>query len=57
MAAAWPGVATFPGLPATAFPLGASAEGLPIGLQVIGAVMQDRTTIAVATSLHELATP
>jgi amidase len=52
---AWPGVATFPGLPATAIPVGKSAEGLPIGLQVIGGFLQDRTAIAVATWLHQRA--
>ena len=53
---AWPGVATFPGLPATAVPVGTSAEGLPIGLQVIGGFLQDRTAIAVATWLYERST-
>jgi amidase len=52
---AWPGVATFPGLPATAVPVGTTPEGLPIGLQVIGGFLQDRTTIAVATWLHRAA--
>ena len=51
---AWPGVATFPGLPATSVPIGRSAEGLPIGVQVIGPYLQDRTTIAIAGWLHEL---
>ena len=56
---AWPGVATLPGLPATAVPIGLSADGLPIGVQVIGPYLQDRTTIAIASWLHELsvATP
>ena len=49
---AWPGVATFPGLPATAAPVGATREGLPIGLQVIAGFLHDRTAIAVATWLH-----
>ena len=53
---AWPGVATFPGLPATAVPIGRSGEGLPIGVQVIGPYLQDRTTIAIAGWLHELVT-
>jgi amidase len=52
---AWPAVATFPGLPATAVPVGRSREGLPIGLQVIGAFGQDRTTIAVGGWLAALA--
>jgi len=49
---AWPGVATFPGLPATAVPVGRTPQGLPIGLQVIGANLHDRTTIAIAGWLH-----
>jgi amidase len=44
----WPGLATMPGLPATAIPVGRSTEGLPIGIQVMGAAYDDRTTIAFA---------
>ncbi|MEP7302034.1 MAG: amidase family protein [Caldimonas sp.] len=51
---AWPGVATFAGLPATAVPIGRSPEGLPIGIQVIGPYLQDLTTIAIAGWLHQL---
>jgi amidase len=42
------GVATLPGLPATALPIGRSAEGLPIGVQAIGPMFGDRTTIRFA---------
>ncbi|MGE5129066.1 MAG: amidase, partial [Sphingomonadaceae bacterium] len=42
---AWPGVATCPGLPATAIPLGLSPEGLPIGAQIIGPWLEDRTPL------------
>jgi amidase len=42
------GVATLPGLPATALPLGPSADGLPIGVQAIGPAYGDRTTIRFA---------
>ena len=51
---AWPGVATFANLPATAAPVGRTREGLPIGVQVIGPFLQDRTTIAIAGWLHSL---
>jgi amidase len=51
---AWPAVATFPGLPATAVPVGRTRGGLPVGLQVIGAFGHDRTTIAVAGWLAAL---
>jgi amidase len=44
----WPSVATLTGLPATAMPIGRSHEGLPIGMQIIGPYLEDRTTIAFA---------
>jgi amidase len=44
----WAGMATLPGLPATAMPIGFSETGLPIGVQVIGPFLEDRTTIAFA---------
>jgi amidase len=42
------GVATLPGLPATALPVGRSPEGLPIGVQAIGPLCGDRTTLRFA---------
>ena len=51
---AWSGLATFPMLPATSVPVGTDADGLPIGLQVIAAVNQDFTAIAVAKAAHDL---
>jgi amidase len=44
----WSGMATGPGLPATAMPIGLSDAGLPIGVQVVGGMYQDRTTIRFA---------
>ena len=44
----WPGVATLPGLPATALPIGRSPEGLPIGAQIIGPWLEDRTPLRLA---------
>jgi amidase len=44
----WIGTATLTGLPATAMPIGRSEEGLPIGMQIIGPYLEDRTTIAFA---------
>jgi amidase len=46
--AVWPGFATLPGLPATTVPIDRSQTGLPIGVQVIGPYLEDRTTIAFA---------
>jgi amidase len=44
----WAGLATCSYLPSTAFPTGPDAEGLPLGLQAIGAECNDRLTIAFA---------
>jgi len=44
----WPGIATLPGLPATAAPIGRTPEGLPIGAQIVGPWLEDRTTLALA---------
>jgi amidase len=45
---AWPGVATLPGLPATAIPLGLSRDGLPLGVQIVGPWLEDRTPLKLA---------
>lgn len=44
----WPGLATLPGLPATAAPIGLAPAGLPIGVQIIGPYLEDRTTLRFA---------
>ena len=51
---AWPGVATFANLPAVSVPIDRTPDGLPIGAQVIGPFLQDRTTIAIAGWLNTL---
>jgi len=44
----WATAATPPGLPATVMPIGRSKSGLPIGVQIIGPFLEDRTTLAFA---------
>jgi amidase len=43
-----PSVATLAGQPATAFPVGRTKEGLPIGLQAIGPYLEDYTPLRFA---------
>jgi amidase len=47
----YPALSTVPGQPATAFPVGLSREGLPIGLQAIGPYLEDLTPIRFAALL------
>jgi amidase len=47
----YPALSTVPGHPATAFPVGLSREGLPIGLQAIGPYLEDLTPIRFAALL------
>ncbi|OIK06672.1 amidase [Streptomyces monashensis] len=49
----WAGVATMPGLPATAVPAGRSPEGLPVGVQLIGPMYEDRTPLRLAELLEQ----
>lgn len=50
----WAGLATMPYLPATAAPVGLATSGLPVGLQIIGPYLEDRTTIGFAKHLAEV---
>jgi amidase len=45
---AWCAMATLTGLPATVAPLGKTDGGLPVGVQIIGGYLEDRTTIEFA---------
>jgi len=45
---AWPGIATLPGLPATAIPIGLTREGLPVGVQIVGPWLEDCTPLKLA---------
>jgi len=49
----YPAVATLSGQPATAFPAGQTTDGLPVGLQVIGPYLEDRTPIRFAALVAE----
>lgn len=51
---AWPAVATFPHLPATAVPIATTSQGLPIGVQLIGPYLEDRTTIHLAGMIEHV---
>ncbi len=51
---AWTLMAVVSGLPATAAPVGLSESGLPVGIQIIGARLADRKTIAFAKELSRL---
>ncbi|MDH6226795.1 Asp-tRNA(Asn)/Glu-tRNA(Gln) amidotransferase A subunit family amidase [Streptomyces sp. MJP52] len=48
----WAGLATMPGLPATAVPTGLSPDGLPVGVQLIGPMFEDRTPLRLAELLE-----
>jgi amidase len=49
---AWASLASFAGLPATVVPVARTGQGLPIGVQIVGPYLHDRTTLAVAEWLH-----
>jgi amidase len=44
----WAGIALLNGLPATTMPISRTEDGLPVGMQIIGNYLDDRTTIAFA---------
>jgi amidase len=50
----WISMAVVSGLPATVAPVGFSKSGLPVGIQIIGAPLEDRTTVDFARRLTEL---
>jgi amidase len=45
----YPSLATLAGQPATAFPVGLTRGGLPIGLQAVGPYLEDRTPLRFAS--------
>ena len=46
--AIWSGPASLSGLPATVMPIGPGKSGLPVGVQIIGPYLEDRTALAFA---------
>jgi amidase len=49
----WAPLAALTGQPATVAPIGFDAAGLPIGAQIIGPFLEDRTTLAFAEQMEE----
>jgi len=50
----WIAPATMAYLPATVAPVGRTPAGLPVGVQIVGPYLEDRTTIHFASELAEL---
>src|SRR5690606_41391241 len=50
----WAGPATLNGLPATAFPVGMTKDGLPVGLQAVGPYLEDRTPLHFAALAEQV---
>jgi amidase len=51
---AWIALATVAYLPATVVPIGHTSSGLPVGLQIVGPYLEDRTTLAVGRCVAEV---
>lgn len=51
---AWISAATCAWLPATVAPVGRSADGLPVGMQIVGPYLEDRSTIDFADKLSAI---
>ncbi|MGH7210479.1 MAG: amidase [Acetobacteraceae bacterium] len=49
----WPGITCGYHLPASVAPIGMSGDGLPIGVQIVGNLFGDRTTIQVADLIEK----
>jgi amidase len=50
----WASLPGLCGLPSVVMPVGLAADGLPVGMQVIGPHLEDRTVLAFARQLSEL---
>ena len=49
----WPGLSGGYHLPATVAPMGSTSAGLPLGVQIVGPIYGDRTTIEAAALLEQ----
>ena len=49
---AWTGLVGVAYLPATVIPVGRTRSGLPVGMQIVGPFLEDRTTLRAARLLH-----
>lgn len=52
---AWTGLVGVAYLPSTVVPVGFTSGGLPVGIQVVGPYLEDRSTLWVAAKLAEMA--
>lgn len=50
---AWTQLVSVSCLPATVVPVGRTAAGLPVGIQIVGPHLEDRTTLAIARLIAE----
>ncbi len=50
---AWVALATLAHLPATVVPVGRTSSGLPVGIQIVGPYLEDRTTLAVGRLVEQ----
>jgi len=50
----WAGLVTMALLPSTLAPVGRTPGGLPVGLQIVGPYLEDRTTIDFAERLADV---
>jgi amidase len=49
----WPGLVTVAHLPSTVRPIGTGADGLPLGVQIVGPYLHDRTPLRFAARCDE----
>jgi amidase len=50
----WAGLVGVAYLPATVVPVGLTRDGLPVGMQIAGPYLEDRTTLAIAREVELL---